>query len=251
MPVAPSWKPDARATHACPNMRAPMRSLTAAIAGVLFALAVLPGIAGTGAQEKQGAASQGLFLVARRDMPDPLFAKTIVLMLPVKGAPLIVGLIVNKPTKVPMHDLFTDSPALQKRDATAYFGGPVDVEVSATSAIFRSAAPPKDATQVFGDVYVSFDPDTIAALVENVQQVSSLRVFLGRSQWAPDQLKNEMARGGWYSVRSGADSIFGKFPEAAWRTLLEQAEPRPLTEYLPPFLPPSSPASSLHGQWGI
>ncbi len=173
-------------------------------------------------------------------MPDPLFAKTIVLMLPVKGAPGIVGLIVNKPTKVPMHDLYTDSPALKKRDATVYFGGPVDVEVSATSAIFRSAAPPKDATQVFGDVYVSFDPDTIAALVENVQQVPSLRVFLGRSEWAPEQLQNEIARGAWYSVRSGPDSIFGKFPEAAWRALLEQAEPRPLTEYQPPFSPLSN-----------
>jgi putative transcriptional regulator len=222
-----------------------MRGLSAAIAGVVFALALLPGIAGTGAQEKPSVASQGLFLVARPEMPDPLFAKTIVLMLPVKGVPGIVGLIVNKPTKVPMHDLYTDSPALEKRDATAYFGGPVDVEVSATSAIFRSAAPPKDATQVFGDVYVSFDPDTIAALVENVQQVSTLRVFLGRSEWAPEQLQNEIARGAWYSVRSGADSIFGKFPEAAWRALLEQAEPRPLTEYQPPFFPLRSVAFSL------
>lgn len=218
-----------------------MRGLSGAIAGVVFALALLPGIAGTGAQEKPSVASQGLFLVARPEMPDPLFAKTIVLMLPVKGVPGIVGLIVNKPTKVPMHDLYTDSPALEKRDATAYFGGPVDVEVSATSAIFRSAAPPKDATQVFGDVYVSFDPDTIAALVENVQQVSTLRVFLGRSEWAPEQLKNEIARGAWYSVRSGPDSIFGKFPEAAWRALLEQAEPRPLTEYQSPFSPPGKP----------
>ncbi len=212
---------------------------------MVFALALLPGIAGTGAQEKPSVASQGLFLVARPEMPDPLFAKTIVLMVPVKGVPGIVGLIVNKPTKVPMHDLYTDSPALEKRDATVYFGGPVDVEVSATSAIFRSAAPPKDATQVFGDVYVSFDPDTIVALVENVQQVSTVRVFLGRSEWAPEQLQNEIARGAWYSVRSGADSIFGKFPEAAWRALLEQAEPRPLTEYQPPSFPLRSPAFSM------
>lgn len=222
-----------------------MRGLSAGIAGVVFAVALLHGIAGTGAQEKPGAASQGLFLVARPEMPDPLFAKTIVLMLPVKGVPGIVGLIVNKPTKVAMHDLYKDSPALEKRDATVYFGGPVDVEVSATSAIFRSAAPPKDATQVFGDVYASFDPATIAALVENVQQVTTLRVFLGRSQWAPTQLQNEIAQGAWYSVRSGADPIFGKFPEGAWRTLLEQAEPHPLTEYQPPFHLPSNLTFSL------
>ena len=214
--------------------RAQMRILSAAIAGVVFALALVAGNAGTGAQEKPSATSQGLFLVARRDMPDPMFAKTVVLMLPVKGVPGIVGLIVNKPTKVPMHDLFKDSPALEKRDATAYFGGPVGVELSDTGAIFRSAAPPKDATQVFGDVYASFDPATITALVENVKEVPSLRVFLGRSQWGPEQLQNEIAKGAWYSVRSGPDSIFGKFPEGAWRTLLDEAEPQPLVEYEAP-----------------
>ena len=207
------------------------------LAAAIFALGLLPSVTGTAAQETQGSQSQGLFLVARRGLSDPLFAKSVVLMLPMKGTPLLVGLIVNRPTRVPLRDLFDDSPALQKRDATAYFGGPVDVEIGARSAIFRSATSPKNATLVFGDVYVTFDPSTIAALVENVQQASTLRVFLGRAQWAPAQLENEMAKGGWYSVRGGADSIFSKFPEAAWRTLLDQAKPRPLIKYGPPFVP--------------
>jgi len=207
------------------------------LAAVFLILGLVPSITGRAAEEKQGSDSQGHFLVARRELSDPLFEKSVVLMLPTKGTPLRVGFIVNRPTRVPLHDLFEDSPALQKRDATAYFGGPVDVEIGAQSAIFRSKTPPKSAIPVFGDVYVSFDPDTIATLVADSEQASTLRVFLGRAQWAPLQLGNEMAKGAWYSVRGSADPIFGKFPEAVWRSLLDQAEPRPVAQSELPLLP--------------
>jgi len=202
-------------------------------AGVLAALGLLAGIGGTAAQKAQDSGNQGLFLVARRDMSDPLFQKSIVLMLPIKGTSLLVGLIVNRPTRVPLGDLFPDSPALPKRDATAYFGGPV--EVAARSALFRSATTPKNATRVFGDVYVTFDPATIATEVESLQQAPKLRVFVGRSQWAPAQLEDETDEGAWYSLRADADPIFDPDGEGAWRTLLARAEPRPLVEREFPF----------------
>jgi putative transcriptional regulator len=217
-------------------------------AAVIFALGLLAGISGKAGQEDQSKQSQGLFLAASRSLSDPLFANSVVLMLPIKESPLLAGLIVNKPTRVPLRDLFADSPALQKRDATAYFGGPVDVQVGARSAIFRSEKPPKNATLVFGDVYVTFDPGTIAALVENVQQASVLRVFVGRAQWAPAQLQNEMAKGAWYGVRSDANPIFSKSPDAAWHMLLNQAEPKPIVRYEPPLVPFSQLVLGTNGR---
>jgi putative transcriptional regulator len=208
------------------------------MAAAIVFVSLLPGMGDKAAQEAQEGKNQGIFLVARRELTDPFFEKSVVLMLPVKGTPLIVGLIVNRPTKVPLSKLYDDSPALQKRDATAYFGGPVvNTEAGTRSALFRSTAQPKDATLVFGDVYVSFDPDTIAGLVENSKETPTLRVFLGRAQWAPEQLAEEMAGGAWYSVRASADSVFGKWPEAVWRTLLHQAQPQPLVQYERPFVP--------------
>ncbi len=206
---------------------------------LLFALPL--GMAGAGAQKPPASSLQGIFLVARPELSDPLFAKSIVLMLPVKETPLLVGLIVNRPTTLPLHEFFTDSPALQKRGTTAYFGGPVDADSDSLSALFRSASPPKEAIHVFGDVYVSFDPATIANLVENFQQASQMRIFVGRAQWAPAQLDNEIARGGWYSVHSGPDPIFSNRPEDTWRVLLDKAAPRPLVE-----LPLTSPGCNFH-----
>jgi len=218
------------------------------LAAAIFALGFLPCIGSTAAQETQGKDDKGLFLVARRGLSDPFFERSVVLMLPIKGTPLLVGLIVNKPTRVPLRDLFADSPALQKRDATAYFGGPVDAKVGALSALFRSEKPPKNATLVFGEVYVTIDPDTITGLVEDVQRVSALRVFVGRAQWGPTQLQHETESGSWYSLRSSADPIFNKSPDAAWYMLLNQAEPKPIVRYEPPLVPFSRVALGTNGR---
>ena len=201
-------------------------------AGVFLAMGLLTLLSGAVAQKAPDSADQGLYLVARRDMTDALFDKSVVLMLPIKGAPLLVGLIVNKPTRVPLHDLFPDT-SLPKRDASAYFGGPV--EVAARSALFRSATAPKNAIKVFGDVYVTFDPATIAARVESLQQAPQTRVFVGRAQWAPTQLEDETTEGSWYSLRADADAIFDPDGEGAWRKMLGRVEPRPFVERESPF----------------
>src|SRR5689334_22694437 len=144
---------------------------------------------GTGSSDAPSAKPQSQLIVASRGLPDPFFQKSVVLMLPFKEGPLLVGLIINKPSKIKVRDLFPNSPELQKLDTMAYFGGPVDAEVGVRSAIFRSKTPPSKATLVFGDVYVSFDPDAIAALAQNPQQASTLRVFVGRAQWDPQQFE--------------------------------------------------------------
>ncbi len=174
--------------------------MRARFASAILIVSLSPVFTGTPArQTSPNTKNQGQLLIASRDLPDPLFHDSVVLMLPIKEGPLMVGLIINKPSKIKVRDVFPDSPALQKIDAMAYFGGPVDADVVARSAIFRSKTPPKDATPVFGDVYVSFDSDTIAALAGKSQQAATLRVFLGRAQWDPVQFENEVARGSWHS----------------------------------------------------
>jgi putative transcriptional regulator len=197
-------------------------------------LALIPGRAGTTAQDAPNGKAQGQFLVASRDLPDPLFRDSVVLMLPIKEGPLLVGLIINKPSKFLLRDAFPDSPALQKLDAKAYVGGPVDLDVGARSAIFRSKTPPKGAVLVFEDVYVSFDSQAIAALAADSEQAATLRVFLGRSQWDPGQFEDEVARGSWHNVPAAADSIFGAFPESLWRTLIDRVDPLPVVRLAPP-----------------
>jgi putative AlgH/UPF0301 family transcriptional regulator len=205
--------------------------MRAVLASAIFALALVPSVLDCGAQEAPNSKPRGQMLVASRGLPDPLFHDSVVLMLPIKEeGELLVGLIVNKPSKIKLREVFPDSQALQKIDAVAYFGGPVDAEVVARSAIFRSKTPPKNATLIFDDIYVTFDSDTIVALAADLRQASTLRVFLGRAQWAPQQFENEVAVGAWHNVPATADSIFSKSPEFLWRTLIESTEPRSVVQ---------------------
>jgi putative AlgH/UPF0301 family transcriptional regulator len=202
-----------------------------------------------GSSEPPSTKPQSQLIVASRNLPDPFFQKSVVLMLPFKEDQLLVGLIINKPLKIKVRDLFPNSRELQKLETMAYFGGPVDAEVAVRSAIFRSKTPPSKATLVFGDVYVSFDPDAIVALAQNPQQAATLRIFVGRAQWDPDQFEGEVALGAWHSLRGGADSIFTTLPEMLWPRLIEQAEPKSLVRSQPDFRAPGASSQSSQLMW--
>ncbi len=209
----------------------------------LFLLGLTPAFVGLAAQqnaqqqnapETGNGQQQGWFLIARRKVADPLFAKSTVLMLPVATFPL--GLIVNKPTKMKLAELFPHARSVKKQNVTAYFGGPVDIH--SVSAIFRSPAPPKHALHVFADVYVTFDSKSVNDLVKKSKQPSELRIFLGRSQWSEPQLEHEMAIGAWYSTRDDAGPIFASDPGKIWQRLFDRLAPRPYIDYHPPQAAP-------------
>jgi putative AlgH/UPF0301 family transcriptional regulator len=205
--------------------------MRAIAASAIFLLSTV--FVGSISREGQTEKPKGQFLVASRQTGDPFFKESVVLMLPVRQGPLLVGVIINKQTKLSMHDVFPDSPILDKSEEKVYFGGPVDMDVGARCAIFRSKNPPKDAALVFDDVYVTFNAAQILALAENAQQAATMRILIGRAQWDPEQLENEASIGAWHSEPASTDSIFGTLPDALWRILIDKAEPKPVARYLP------------------
>jgi putative AlgH/UPF0301 family transcriptional regulator len=141
---------------------------------------------------------------------------------------LVVGLIINRPARVPLGELFPNDKSLKNRTETAYFGGPVDPDV--LGAVFRSSEAAKPATLLFGDIFVSFDSDFIKQLLNKPEKTPDLRLFVGRSQWTTAQLQNEMDLGAWYSVRAETNLIFSASPQMLWRTLFDRAEPGPVAK---------------------
>lgn len=178
-----------------------------------------------------------MFLVARPEMGDPTFSHSVVLLFPASieasdgSERIIVGLIVNRTARVHLSEIFPDEKTLKDRTETAYFGGPVAVH--AYCALFRSPKEFKQAVHLFADVYVSFDADFIKEHLKTAGETSDLRLFLGRSQWAPEQLHNEMDLGAWYSVSAETNLIFSSNPEYLWNSLMERAAPGPVAKALP------------------
>jgi putative transcriptional regulator len=205
-----------------PGARAPTRTLyIRPVAAIAVACAMLVAAQATAARAREPFATP-TFLVATPDMPDPLFAHSVILMLPAIDPPLVAGVIINRPTTVPVRELFPHSAARKNKADHAYFGGPV--EVTGPLLLLRSAAPPGTATRVFGDIYVSTAPDSIAAILKDSRSAEDLRLFVGRAQWTHDQLHAEILEGSWYVVPAQAGLIFSPDPQRVWHVLVERAQ---------------------------
>lgn len=191
---------------------------------VLFAFV---GIGSIGGAAQEGG-DKPLFLVARRELADPLFQSSVVLMLPVSAGEPMLGLIVNKPTQLRLREIFPKDSALRARSDTVYFGGPVSVD--APGAVFRASKPPKQAIHLIGDLYVSFDSRFIEEMLKKHESGLDVRIFAGRAQWAPDQLQDEMLRGAWYNERAESSWIFSRDSENVWRILLDREQRGPMTQ---------------------
>ncbi len=193
-------------------------------AALLLLLGLLWGAGGNPCWGEQKAETKLLFLVAREPVVDPFFEHSVVMMVPTTGEPLIVGLIVNKPTRLPLVKLFPESATLKNRSESAYMGGPVDM--ATPSLVFHAPKPPRQAMLLYDDVYLSFDPKLISKLMQDPKQTGDLRLFLGRAQWKPAQLEDEALRGSWYSLRAEGEVIFDRDSEHLWKRLHERARPQ-------------------------
>ena len=207
------------------------------MAVALPALALMFVAAPAAATEKP---AQTYFLVAQPDLPDPMFHESVVLMLPPTGTDLVVGLIVNKPTKVTLGKLFPDNAALKRRTETAYFGGPVDI--STPLVLARTTREPAGGVALFKDVYLNLEARSVLDLLKGSPATQSMRLYLGRAQWTDDQLHNEMLENSWYNVPSDPQYVFSADPRTVWRDLVARAQaietsaPRLRDGAVPPML---------------
>lgn len=164
----------------------------------------------------------GILLVARPELGDPNFRETVVLVTRHAhgGA---VGVILNRPTVVPLRQLFPATESLKGRPDVVFHGGPVSA--ATLVVVFRAAAPPPNALRVLDDVYMSLDPELLDRLVGR-SPLPELRVHAGYAGWAPGQLEAEIHRGAWHVLDADAETIFQADPATMWRTLLRRATSR-------------------------
>ena len=152
-------------------------------------------------------------LVARDDLPDPNFADSVVLVMNDLG-PGPIGIIVNRPTAVPVSQLFPGLKHLGKVTDKVYFGGPVDFE--SVWFLFRAATMPQHAVRACDGVYLSADRQLLLKLLGRLRPMEDLRIFVGHAGWAPGQLEAEIERHDWTPRRAEAAAIFNGKSEHPW-----------------------------------
>jgi len=154
-----------------------------------------------------------ILLVAKEEIRDPNFKGSVVLAMN-NIAPAPIGVIINRPTKIAVSQLFPDVERLARLDDKVYFGGPVGLEM--VSFLVRADAAPENATEVVDGVYISTNRELLRKLLDRDKPMQGLRIFIGYSGWAPGQLEAELARGDWTLAPAQASSIFDNKTERPW-----------------------------------
>ena len=164
----------------------------------------------------------GKFLVASKELGDPNFAESVVLLLQYDNGKGAMGVIINRRTDVPLSRLFEDFKEAKGRSDSVYLGGPV--ELSNVLALLRSAVKPEDAKLVFGDVYLVTSKDLLQKTLASKVEAAQFHAYVGYAGWGPGQLEHEIALGAWKILPADAGTVFHADPDSVWPRLIRRMD---------------------------
>ena len=159
---------------------------------------------------------RGKLLVASRNMRDPRFRETVVLVVDY-GMGGAAGLIINRPLEVRLAELIPDLPMLGKRKDKAFYGGPV--EGNKMFLLIRSTEAVEESSKVLAGVHVSTSRTVLERIISG-KQGTQFRAYAGYAGWGSGQLDAEIARGDWHVMKADARMIFGRDSAKLWPELI-------------------------------
>lgn len=163
--------------------------------------------------------AKGRLLVASRQLGDPNFAETVVLLLSYgeRGA---MGVIINRQSDVRLASALPQIDELHDRPDRVFLGGPV--AANAMLVLIRATHPPESSQSIFGDVYATGSLAALRKAVGNKGKTDRLHAYVGYAGWGPGQLDQEVNRGDWYVAPPDAAIVFDTPPTDIWPKLVER-----------------------------
>jgi putative transcriptional regulator len=159
---------------------------------------------------------RGKLLIASPALLDPNFRRTVVLVTE-HTADGAMGVVLNRPSPVPLSEGVPHLTQLGKADALIHLGGPVQPE--AVVALAELAEPSRAAALAFGAIgylRADVDPGELDGVVER------LRVFAGYAGWSPGQLESELEESAWIVEAAEPDDVFSDEPDGLWSAVLRR-----------------------------
>jgi len=155
----------------------------------------------------------GHLLISSAGLFDPNFRHTVV-VIGTHNEEGALGVILNRPTAIPIEDAVPPLVELTGPDAPLFEGGPVQPEqpVLVVEAGDRVAldVPILDGVGILaGEVDAGLRPD-----------IRRARVFAGYSGWGPGQLEDELAADSWIVEPARPEDVFTDDPTGLWKRVL-------------------------------
>jgi putative transcriptional regulator len=167
--------------------------------------------------------AKGRFLIASRDLSDPNFSESVILLL-AYDAHGAMGVVVNRPTEVRLASALPDIQELRDRSDHVYLGGPVATNMMLI--LIRSPAHVKPSELIFADVYATGSVSVLRKALGKGGKTNRLRAYAGHAGWAPGQLDHEIARGDWHLTAADAATVFDTPHAEIWPKLIEHVSGR-------------------------
>ena len=163
----------------------------------------------------------GTLLVASRNLGDPHFAKTVILLVryDAQGA---LGLILNRRTDVPLSRVLESQKTAKDRSDPVYVGGPL--ELPTVFALFHSPAKLEGAEHVFDGVYLIAAKPLFEQTLAARPDPGVFHVYLGYAGWTQDQLRMEVELGAWFIFPAEASTVFNANPDSLWLEMIRKTE---------------------------
>jgi putative transcriptional regulator len=168
----------------------------------------------------------GRLLVATPLLGDPNFRRTVILVVEHEVTEGTLGIVLNRPTKVPVGKVLEEWTELATDPSVVFKGGPV----APTSPLALALVPGKEeplgwraldgapALARLGLLDLGAPPRLLGPAIQ------SLRVFAGYAGWSPGQLEAEIDEGAWYVLTAEPGDAFTARPELLWHDVLRRQE---------------------------
>lgn len=189
------------------------RSAFRRLAAVLITLTLIVTQQPLAMADQEKSKNQVRFLIATEQLESTSFQQTVILIthLSERGA---TGLTINRPTDIPLNQVFPRIPQLNQRTDPLYLGGPVS-----TNAIFvllRTEHPQNYMHLIADNIYFSTAQNAFRYPLDNQS-----RIYAGYTGWDAGQLQYEIDRGDWLLIQTQPEIIFDENPNDLWQSLIK------------------------------
>jgi putative transcriptional regulator len=166
----------------------------------------------------------GRLLAASPKLGDPNFRRTVVLIVEDDEDEGTLGVVLNRPTEVPLEQVLETWTPLASGPQVVFRGGPISPNSALALALAYGSEEPVgwrslEATPVMsriGLVDLGAPPELLAG------GITSMRVFAGYAGWGAGQLQDEIDEGAWYVLAGDPADAFAAEPEGLWRAVLRR-----------------------------
>jgi len=166
----------------------------------------------------------GRLLVATPQLGDPNFRRTVVLIVEDDPDEGTLGVVLNRPTEVPLDQVLEPWTPLASGPQVVFRGGPISPSSALALALVQGSDEPVgwrslDGTPLMsriGLVDLGAPPELLAG------GITSMRVFAGYAGWGAGQLRDEIADGAWFLLPGDPADAFAADPARLWQAVLRR-----------------------------